>query len=186
MMGYVEVLAPFDGVITRRWADVGDLAAPGRPLVDVEDPSALQLEADVPEAIASGIQLGDRMSLRAEPLPGEISATVSEIAPAADPTTRTFRVKVDLPANSLLRSGQFARLLVPTGESASLRVPASAVVQRGQMELVFAVENQRAHLHLVKTGRCVNGEAEILSGLDAGDIVVIEGAAQLVDGQPVK
>lgn len=186
MMAYVEVLAPFDGVVTRKWADPGDLAAPGKPLVDIEDPSALQLEADVPEAIASGIQSGATMAVRVDSLPAELSGTVSEIAPTADPTSRTFRVKLDLPACPSLRSGQFARLLVPTGESTSLRVPASAIVQRGQMELVFTVENQRARLHLVKTGRRIKGETEILSGLDAGEAVVITGPAQLVDGEPVK
>jgi RND family efflux transporter MFP subunit len=186
MTAYVEVLAPFDGVVTRKSADVGDLAAPSRPLVDVEDPSALQLEADVPEAIASGIQSGARMGIWLESLPDQIFGIVSEIAPAADPVSRTFRMKLDLPANSALRSGRFARLSVPTGEVASLHVPASAVVLRGQMELVFAVEKQRACLRLVKTGRHINGETEILSGLDAGDVVVIDGATQLVDGQPVK
>jgi RND family efflux transporter MFP subunit len=186
MMAYVEVLAPFDGVVTKKWADVGDLATPSKPLADIEEPSALQLEADVPEAIASGIQSGSGMAIHADLLPSEIAATVSEIAPAADPTSRTFRVKLNLPANSLLKSGQFARLLVPIGESASLWVPTSGVVQRGQMELVFAVENQRARLHLVKTGRSMKGESEILSGLDPGDVVVVEGVEELVDGQPVK
>ncbi|HWB97116.1 MAG TPA: efflux RND transporter periplasmic adaptor subunit, partial [Bryobacteraceae bacterium] len=185
MMAYVEVLAPFDGVVTRKWADVGDLAAPAKPLVDLEDPSALQLEADVPEAIAAGIQPGARMSIRVDLPPNELSGTISEIAPAADPASRTFRVKLALPGDSPLRSGQFARLLVPTGQLHSLRVPASAVSQRGQMEVVFTVANQRAVLHLIKTGRSLNGATEILSGLEAGDVVVIDGAASLVDGQRV-
>lgn len=189
MVAYVEIVAPFDGVITKKWADVGDLAAPGKPLVNIEDPSALQVEADVPEAIASHIRRGAVMAIRVDSLPGELSGTVSEIAPVADPASRTFRVKLDLPRQlapgASLMSGQFARLLVPLGESTTMQVPASAVVQRGQMEIVFAVENQRAQLHLVKTGRHFNGETEILSGLDAGDTVVVEGASQLVDGQPV-
>jgi len=67
-----------------------------------------------------------------------------------------------------------------------MRVPASAVVQRGQMEILFVVENQRARLHLVKTGRRVDDETEILSGLDSGDSVVLDNPQQLVDGQPVK
>ena len=83
-------------------------------------------------------------------------------------------------------SGQFARLIVPAGEYTSMRVPASAVVQRGQMEILFVVENQHARLHLVKTGRRVNDETEILSGLDSGDSVVVDNPQQLVDGQPLE
>jgi hypothetical protein len=59
-------------------------------------------------------------------------------------------------------------------------------VQRGQLEIVFVVANQHARLHLVKTGKHIGDEWEILSGLEAGDAVVVEGAAQLTDGQPVE
>jgi len=186
MVSYIEVLAPFDGVVTRKWADVGDQAAPGKPLISIEDPSHLQLEADVPEAIADKVQEGARMGIRLGQGSEQLIGTVAEIAPIADPASRTFAVKLDLPSGPGLMSGQFARLRVPVGESTSLLVPASAVVVRGQMEIVFAVENQRAHLHLVKTGRSVNGDTEILSGLDPGDAVVVDNAAHLLDGQPVE
>jgi len=186
MMGYVEILAPFDGVVTRKWVDVGDQAAPGKPLVDIEDHSQLQLEADVPEAVASRINQDAHMTIRVGQSTGDLSGTIVEIAPIADPTSRTFRVKLDVPASPGLMSGQFARLIVPAGDNTSMRVPASAVVQRGQMEILFVVENQRARLHLVKTGGRVNDETEILSGLDAGDSVVVDNAQQLVDGQPVQ
>ena len=186
MMSYVEILAPFDGVVTRKWVDVGDQATPGKPLVDLEDPSRLQLEADVPEAIATKIQQNASMTIRVSDTTGDFSGTVAEIAPVADPLSRTFRVKLDVAAPSGLMSGQFARLLVPVGETTSMRVPASAVVERGQMEIVFAVEDQHARLHLVKTGRQFKNEIEILSGLDSGDSVVVDNAGQLVDGQPVK
>lgn len=186
MMGYVDVVAPFDGVVTKKWADVGDLASPGKPLVEIEDPSALQLETDVPEAIASRIQQGARLAIRLDSVQGDLAGTVSEIAPTSDPASRTFRVKLDLPQTPGLMSGQFARLIVPVGESSSVRVPISAVIERGQMEIVFVVSNQRAQLRLVKTGKQVGDEVEILSGLDSGDQVVIDRAALLTDRQPVE
>jgi RND family efflux transporter MFP subunit len=186
LMGFVEILAPFDGVVTRKWVDIGDQAALGKPLVDIEDPSRLQLEADVPEAIASRIKQDARMTIRVEQNPGDLSGTMAEIAPIADPTSRTFRVKLDVPATPGMMSGQFARLLVPIGEKTSMHVPASAVVRRGQMEILFVAENQHARLHLVKTGRRVNDETEILSGLDSGDSVVVDNPQQLVDGQPLQ
>ncbi len=186
MTGYLEILAPFDGVVTKKWADVGDLAVPGKPLLNLEDPSTLQLEADLPEAIASKIQQGVRLTIRASQGMPELTGTVAELSPIADPASRTSRVKLDLPACPGLKSGQFARLFVPVGETTTLRVPTLAVVQRGQMEIVFTVENHRASLHLVKTGRRGHDEIEILSGLDSGDLVVIDNPQQLVDGQPVQ
>ena len=186
MMGYVEILAPFDGVVTKKWADVGDLATPGKPLIGLEDPSMLQLEADVPDAIASRIQQDARLAIRIDSLKGELTGTVREIAPTADPASRTLRVKLDLLQTAGLRSGQFARLVVPVGESSSVRVPTSAVVLRGQLEILFVVTNQRAQLHLVKTGRTIGDEVEILAGLASGESVVVGGAALLTDGQPVE
>jgi RND family efflux transporter MFP subunit len=186
MMSYVEVLAPFDGVVTKKWVDVGDLASPGKPLIDIEDPSLLQLEAGVPEAIASRIQQDARLGIRVDAMKGELEGTVREIAPTADPASRTFRVKLDLPRTAGLMSGQFARLVVPIGQSSSVRVPVAAVILRGQLEILFVVANQRAQLRLVKTGRRIGDEVEILAGLEVGESVVVGGAALLADGQPVE
>jgi RND family efflux transporter MFP subunit len=186
MMGYVDILAPFDGVVTRKWVDTGDLALPGKPLLTIEDPSALQIEADVPEAIASHIQRDSRLAVHVDAVQADLVGVVTEIAPSADPASRTFRVKLDLPLAPGLMPGQFARLSVPIGESDSVRVPVSAVVQRGQLEIVFTIQNQHARLHLVKTGKRVGEEIEVLSGLEAGQTVVVSGATQLTDGQPVE
>lgn len=186
MMSYVEIVAPFGGVVTQKWADVGDLAVPGKPLVDLDDPAALQMEADVPEAIASHIKRDAGMKIHVDGTSGEIEGVVTELAPAADAVSRTFRVKLDLPRGLGLMPGQFARLAVPVGERKSVRVPATAVVTRGQLEIVFAVENQHARLHLVKTGERLGDEVELLSGLDAGSSVVTSSADQLTDGQLVE
>ena len=186
MLGYARVTAPFAAVVTRKLADVGDLAAPGKPLLELEDPSALRLEADVPEALIGRVRLGDRLAAHVATSSDGMEGVVSEIAPTADPASRTFLVKLDLPPASTLRSGQFARVAVPVGEISSLRVAASAVLQRGQMELVFVETNRVAQLRLVKTGKRVATEVEMVSGVQAGERVVTEGAAQLRDGQPVE
>lgn len=186
MLGYAEVVAPFDGVVTRKLADVGDLAAPGKPLLDLEDPAHLQLEADIPEAIIGAAKPGTTLPVRVPYVADELQGTLSEIAPAADPNSRTFRVKLDLPPASGLRAGQFARLAVPLAETTALRIPASALVQRGQLNLVFVVADQHALLRLVKTGKRIGQEIEVASGLSPGESVVSEGAASLLDGQPVE
>jgi RND family efflux transporter MFP subunit len=185
MLDYTKVIAPFDGVITRKLADVGDLAAPGKALLQMENPGTLRLEADVPEALIDNVKLGDRMAVRIASVTNDIEGTVAEISPAADPNSRTFLVKLDLPDAAGLRSGQFGRVAVPVGEVSAIRVPTSAVVQRGQMELVFVAVNGHAQLRLVKTGRRVGDEVEVVSGLNAGESVVVDGTAHLVDGQPL-
>ena len=184
-LGYTKILAPFDGVITHKRADVGDLATPGRPLLELENPTLLRLEADVPEALLANLKLGDRLPVHIAALKTELSGSISEIAPAADAGSRTFGVKLDLATVTGLRSGQFGRVAIPVSEVNALRVPTSSVVVRGQMELVFVVAGQQAQLRLVKTGKQLGAEVEIVSGITPGETLVVEGATALVDGQQV-
>jgi RND family efflux transporter MFP subunit len=186
MLGYAQVTAPFAGVITRKISEVGDVAAPGRGIVELEDPEALRVEASVPEGLVRLIKLGDRMEVGSVELSGPVEAFVSEMAPSADPATRTSLVKLDLPGGSGFRLGQFVRVAVPVGEKTSLCLPVSAVVVRGQMEMVFVATNHMAQMRLVKTARKESGEVEIVSGLSAGERVVVAGAQMLSDGQPLQ
>jgi RND family efflux transporter MFP subunit len=184
MLSYAKIIAPFDGIVTRKLADVGDLATPGKPLIELEDPQALQFEAAVPEAVVGKIALGTKLPVRI--MSKEREAVVSEIAPSGDPSSRTFLVKLDLPSAPELRAGQFGRVEIPVSQTNVLRAPASAVIQRGQMELVFVATDGHAWLRLVKTGKRFGNEIELLSGVSAGEEVVTEGAPSLVDGQAVK
>jgi RND family efflux transporter MFP subunit len=186
ILGYADIAAPFDGVVTRKFADVGELAAPGKPLAELEDPARLRFEANLPEAVIAAVRSDMTMRVRVSGVAEDLAAAVSEIAPTADPNSRTFRVKLDLPgAVAGLRAGQFGRVAVPLAETKALRVAAAAVVRRGQLSFVFVVADQRANMRLVRTGRGVGDEFEIVSGLAAGERVVVENADALVDGQPV-
>jgi RND family efflux transporter MFP subunit len=186
MLGYTKVTAPFTGTVTRKYADVGDLAAPGKPLLEMEDSRELRLEADVPEAVVGRLALGDKLPVRVSSLSNELAGVVSEISPAADPGSRTFLVKCDLPPTAGLRAGQFGRAAMPVGETSALRVPATAVLQRGQLELLFVAANGHAQMRIVRTGRRVGAEVELASGVDSGEAVIVENAAGLMDGQPVE
>lgn len=185
MLGYAKVTAPFDGVVTRKLADVGDLAMPGKPLLEIEAPTALRFEADLPEAILDRITMGAKMQVKVASVSKPLEAAVSEIAPVADPVSRTFQVKLDLPKADGLRTGQFGRVSVPVAEVKLLMVPKTSVIKRGQMELVFVAKDGKAALRLVKTGRALNGSIEVLSGLEEGEQVVISDVAKIGDGQPV-
>jgi RND family efflux transporter MFP subunit len=185
MLGYARVTAPFDGIITRKLAELGDLAMPGKPLVEIEAPAPLRFEIDLPESLLERVKPGAKLAVTLPSLPGPLSATVAEISPVADALSRTFLVKLDLPDRPGLRAGQFGRVAVPVAETHLLLVPRVAVLQRGQMEMVFVVKDRRALLRLVKTGKQLGDRIEILSGLERGDPVVTSDAARLSDGQPV-
>ncbi len=185
MMSYARVTAPFDGVVTRKLAEVGDLAMPGKPLLEIEAPTGLRFEADLPEAILSGVTMGATMSVWIASVAHPLEATVSEIAPISDPASRTFQIKLDLPAVASLRSGQFGRVSVPIGEAKLIVVPKVGLIKRGQMELMIVVNDGHAALRLVKTGKTLGDVVEVLSGLEEGEQVVVSDPAKLKDGQPV-
>lgn len=185
MLGHARVVAPFDGVITRKLADVGDLATPGRPLVEIEDPARLRFEADVPEALLDRLQLGVKLPVRISSLKDSVEGAVSEIAPVAEAVSRTYLVKLDLPVVAGLRAGQFGRVSVPTGEAAVPHVPMAAVVQRGQLEYVYVAEAGKAHLRLIRTGKRFGGDVEVVSGLNKGEKIVAD-PSKVQDGQPVE
>lgn len=185
MLDHTRIIAPFRGIVTRKLADVGDLAHPGRPLLELEDPDHLRFEAHVPESLFRQIKRDAQFSVRITALDLTLTGVVTEIDPVADPASRTSLIKLDLPITPGLRSGQFGRLLVSTADRAALRVPASAVVQRGQLELLFVIQDDRAHLRLVRTGKRWDQEVELVSGIQAGETIVIAGAETLHDGQAV-
>lgn len=183
---YTRVTAPFDGVVVRKLADVGDLAAPGRGLLEIEDPASVRLEADVPLQLVDRVKLGDRLTVTVVGTAERtMEAVVSEIEPTADSASRTFRMKLDLPPESGARAGAFGRVSVPVAEAEVLRVPAAAVQVRGQMEVAFVVSEDRARLRLVKTGKRSGTEVEVVSGLMVGERVVVAGGEKLLDGQPL-
>lgn len=186
MLGYAKVTAPFSGVITRKLADVGELASPGRPLVEIENTNDLRVEVDLPESLLSQIRIGAKLQIVQEGSASAVEGTVSEIGPSADPMSRTYRVKIDLPREGGFRPGQFVRVVVPVGESPRLLVPSGAVIERGQLEFVFVVTNNIAQLRLVRTAKRTGDTVEIVSGVSVGETVVTDGADTLTDGQPVQ
>jgi RND family efflux transporter MFP subunit len=167
-------------------ADVGDLATPGKPLVELEDPAALRVEAAVGEALISHVHLSQTVDVQVSNLAEPLRGTVVEIAPSADSASRTFLVKLDLPPTSGLRAGSFARVAIPIGDTEVLTVPAEAVIRRGQLEYIFVAVDGRAQLRLVKSGARHGDEVELLAGASAGDRVVVSGGSTLQEGQPLQ
>ena len=186
MLQYTEISAPFDGVVTRKLVEVGDLATPGKPLLEMENSSLLRFECEIPEALVDRISMGAGLPVTIDAAGATLAGKVSEIAPSASAGSRTFLVKLDLPPAEKLRAGQFGRVRVPVRERPAVLVGEAAVVRRGQIESVFVVEEGMARLRLVKTGRQMNGRVEVLSGLSGGEKVVVHDAHLLKDGAAVE
>lgn len=186
MLGYATITAPFDGVVTRKNGNSGDLATPGVVLLQVENPTKLQVSTAVPESLILGIRPGDVLAVNVPAAQVVVQGTVVEIAPAADPLSRTAPVVLNLPADANLRSGQFARVLIPGKGAKTLLVPSSALVPSGQMDRVFVVEGERARLRLVRTGMRHDDQIEILAGLNGGDTVITANNRLLIEGQALR
>jgi len=183
--GYSRIAAPFAGIVTVRSVEPGALATVGTPLLTVERGGAYQLEASVEESKARSIRVGHPAQYSLDAGGCEGSAKVSEVVPAVDPMSRSYLVKIPLPCAGI-RSGMFGRAMFPQGVRRVLLLPQSAVVTKGQLQSVFVVDGQVAHARLVTAGETRGGKTEVLSGLGAGERVVLAPAPQLGDGSAVE
>ncbi|MCF8057470.1 MAG: efflux RND transporter periplasmic adaptor subunit [Desulfocapsa sp.] len=188
MLDYTTISAPFSGTITKKIGNVGDLASPGKLLLQIENGEELQVLARVPEALLLKVATGDSVSVQIPAASLILIGEVAEVAPSADPMSRTAPVKINIPSAPNLRVGQFARVGLEGSDEFTLMLPQSAVLSRGQMDLIFVVEQPEkiARMRLVSTGVTYDDEVEILSGLDPGEqVVVSSNIALLQDGQPL-
>lgn len=180
---YATVVSPIAGVVTQKLANAGDLAAPGKPLLVVENPGQLLVDTHVPEAVLARLKPGQTVEVEIDAQ--RVKASVARFSPAADPVSHLFLVKLKVPAGSY-RSGQFVRVLFALGEREALRVPVAAVVMRAGISGVFVVDAAGiARFRMVRTGEASDGQIEILSGLAAGERVVTTGAEALANGDKV-
>jgi multidrug efflux system membrane fusion protein len=175
-VGFTRIRAPFNGLVVAKLADAGAMAAPGVPLLVVEDPSRFRLEANVDESQIGVVKLGTSVSVVLDSLGGQtLSGKVVEIVPAADPASRTFTVKIDLPTDRQVRTGLFGRARFPLGERQAIMVPQTALLHRGQLDAIYVVgKDEIASLRYVTLGRPSGNDIEVLSGLSSGERVVAQ------------
>jgi len=190
--GYSRITAPIDGVVVSRQADVGSMAAPGAPLLTIENSSAYRLEAAVQESQINKIHLQDQVRVQIDALgQQELAGTVVEIVPAADPASRTYLVKISitLPGGSqqIIRSGLYGKARFITGQMQAMTIPRKAVVERGQLTSVYVVDQSGiAGTRLVQIGKTYSDRVEVLSGLREGEQIVVDGVAAVKDGSRVR
>jgi RND family efflux transporter MFP subunit len=189
MQGYTRIHAPFDGMVTERKVDPGAMAAPGTPLLTIEKSGALQLEVAVDESLLSAVRVGSAVPVVMEafansPLPGK----VARIVPSADPGSRSFLVKIDLPPAKGLYSGMFGHALFARGKTKDvLTVPRSALVTHGSMQSVYVVgPNQIAGVRYISAGDLHGDEIEVLSGLSPGESIVASPGERELAGKRIE
>ena len=172
---YANVKAPFDGVVVKKLAANGDLAAPGKPLLVLENLETMSVKTEVASDLYARLHAGDEATMWIEgidhPVKGEIYALVS----AADPRTRTHTVKISLPrALKNVNSGTFARVSFKVGERQTMMIPADAIVVRAGITGVFVVDaDNRVHFRMIRPGKRMGDRVEVLAGLDLGERIVI-------------
>jgi len=175
-------VAPFNGVITKKLVEVGDPVQPGQPLLKYADVSKLQIKVEVPARLMPGVKKGMVFPARLDVGDVDIQVQVAQIFPIADPDRHTVTVKLDLPQGVPGGAGMYAEVMI-NDVNAKVRelpvVPKAALVWRGSLPGVYIMnENNQRALRLVRTGDDVGADGvAILSGLRAGERIVVKGSA---------
>ncbi len=187
-VSYARIASPISGIVVAKHTEVGSTATPGAPLLTIEDSLRYRLEVAVEESQLGKIRMGQRARLRIDALGvDDLEGSVSEITPAADPMSRSYTVKIDLPARQGWRSGLYGTARFTSGQQQALLIPRNAIVERGQLAGVFVVDDAGiARLRLIKTGKSYGESVEALSGLSDGERIVVDGAANVNDGVKVQ
>ena len=185
---YATLTAPFDGVVTAKMVEPGNMANPGQPLMTVEDTRSFRLEVRLDESRAAWVHPGDSVEVRLERSAGDVPVLgrVAEVARTMEPGTHAFLVKIDLPATPDLRSGMFGRAVFTGATRKGIGVPAEAVGRRGQLAFTYVVDRENhARMRLLNVSDALTGTVEVRSGLVAGEVIVLNPPASLVDGSLV-
>ena len=184
MLNWATIRSPMDGTVIDKKVDVGDMVTPGQMLVTLLDPKRMQLVASVREALTRQLQVGQSIGVQVEGINKQCSGTVSEIVPEAQSASRTFQVKVTGPCPTGIYSGMFGRILVPLGKESILVIPRLAVESVGQLKLVTVIEHGQTSRRAIRTGRTLEADVEVLSGLCEGEQVLVPAVAKAAQKAP--
>lgn len=183
-----EVRAPFGGTIVERIVELGEYVAPGSPLLTLADTSLLKARALLDPREALDVSVGSPVSISVYARPGEtFSGEVARVGEVIDPRTRRLPVEIELADDGgRLRPGLVAKFTVQTGEPRmALRVPLEGVFERFGSQHVYVVVDGIAHRRAVTLGQIRGGLAEVIHGVEEGDLVVTKGVTRVVDESKV-
>ena len=184
---YVDLRAPFNGVITNKFIDEGDMANPGMPLIALEGPGNFEVTASVPESEISKIKSGEKVEVMVKSLGSALSGTVTEVSSSASNTGGQYLVKVVLEkTDASILSGMYATVQFPVEKKADVSmilVPKEALVTRGELIGIYTVsQSNTAILRWLRVGRTFGEQVEILSGLAADEQYIVSAEGKIYNG----
>ena len=187
---YANIRAPFNGVVSNKFINEGDMANPGMPLLEVESPGEFQVIAMVPESEISQIKQNTEVKVLIKSLNKTVIGKVTEVSTSAKNTGGQYLVKVKLNnIEDTLRSGMFATVQFPvekTNNTKTVLIPSSALVSKGELSGVYTVsQSNTAILRWLRLGRSYGNQVEVLSGLNADESYIISAEGKLFNGAKV-
>ena len=195
MISYAKIKAPFSGTVTEKYADVGDLASPGKPLFTIESNGGFQAEAMIPESQITNVKKGDRVKVLIKSSGQEINGTISELSSSALNTGGQYLTKINLDnkdvKNIKLYSGMYINVLLPnknkSDKGGKITVNKNAIVQQGQLTGIYTMSGENtAILRWVRLGKTYGDQVEVLSGLASGESYIADANGRLVNGVKVE
>jgi RND family efflux transporter MFP subunit len=177
---FTTIAAPFEGMVTEKMVEPGNMASPGMPLLRLEDTRGFRLEVRLDESRVGQIRNGDSVPVFIGARTSSIKGTVIEVSRAVDADARAFLVKIALADAPGLRSGEFGKARFGGTPRRALTVPRSAIVRRGQLTSVFVVDKGVARVRLINLS-----ESEVLAGLTESEVVILSPPAGVTDGRRV-
>lgn len=172
-LSYCQIKAPSNGIILKKYVNVGDQTFPLKPLLGFQAQGALRIDADIPESLASKVMLNDTLTVSIDSTHMKVNGIVSEIVPSVDPSSRSFVIKVTLPNTPGIYTGMFGQVWIPVGKEATTVIPKNYIQQNGQLAMVYVQDTQGVSRVAVTTGKTLpDNMVEILSGLNPGDDIV--------------
>ncbi|MDN3516791.1 efflux RND transporter periplasmic adaptor subunit [Aquisalimonas lutea] len=183
---HTTVEAPVDAAIDARLVSVGDYTAPGEPLFRLISQDLLRVRLPFPETVAQRLEVGQPVRLRAPVAEGTVNSTISELRPGLADQSRTFEAIVNVENPGGWRRGGSVNATVTVAERDSIVVPATAVIQRPAGEVVYVIRDGTAHERRVEVGERLPARLEIRDGLEAGEVIAVDGAGFLSDGATIR
>lgn len=195
MLGYSQLRAPFDGVVTQRNADVGDLASPGQPILTIEQSGELLVEATVSESDIAHISKTATAQVTIKSVGRQFSTRIVEMSASSRNNGGQYLVKLPVPAAERkgLYAGMYSSIFIPSSLSStqatghSILIPTSSLIRKDQLTGIYTISSRgTALLRWIRTGKEVGDYTEVLSGLAAGEKFISKAEGRLYNGAPVR